>query len=42
MKDSMLNLTQMSNVGVPGQFVFRVDVRVNPGEYIPGQFVFKI
>uniref|UniRef100_K1PT21 Sushi, nidogen and EGF-like domain-containing protein 1 n=1 Tax=Magallana gigas TaxID=29159 RepID=K1PT21_MAGGI len=30
MKDSMLNLTQMSNVGVPGQFVFRVDVRVNP------------
>nr|XP_034326973.1 uncharacterized protein LOC105329357 isoform X6 [Crassostrea gigas] len=29
MKDSMLNLTQMSNVGVPGQFVFRVDVRVN-------------
>lgn len=37
MTDSMLNLTQMSNIGVPGQFIFRVDERdiKNAGEYIP-------
>lgn len=28
MTDSMLNLTQMSNIDVPGQFVFRVDERL--------------
>lgn len=35
MTDSMLNLTQMSNIDVPGQFVFRVDEReiANAGEY---------
>lgn len=42
MTDNMTNLPQMSNIGVPGQFVFRLDVRDNPGEYINGQFVFKI
>lgn len=37
MTDIMLNLTQMSNIGVPGQFIFRVDERdiKNAGEYIP-------
>lgn len=35
MTDSMLNLTQMSNIDVPGQFVFRVDEReiANAGKY---------
>lgn len=42
MTDNITNLPQMSNIGVPGQFVFRLDVRDNPGEYINGQFVFKI
>lgn len=42
MTDNMTNLPQMSNIGVPGQFVFRLDVRDNPSEYINGQFVFKI
>lgn len=33
----MLNLTQMSNIDVPGQFVFRVDKSDidNAGKYIP-------
>lgn len=42
MTNNMTNLPQMSNIGVPGQFVFRLDVKENPGEYISGQFVFKI
>lgn len=35
MTDSMLNLPQLSDIGVPGQFVFRVDEReiANAGEY---------
>lgn len=34
----MLNLTQMSNIRVPGQFVFGIDERDiinNAGKYIP-------
>lgn len=41
MTESMLNLPQASNVGVPGQFVFRVDKKTTAGEYISNQFVFK-
>lgn len=35
MTDSMLNLPHMSNIGVPGQFVFRVDQSkiANAGNY---------
>lgn len=34
----------MSNIGVPGQFVFRLDEKEidNAGEYISDQFVFGI
>lgn len=41
MTESMLNLPQASNVGVPGQFVFRVDKKTTDGECISNQFVFK-
>lgn len=37
----MLNLPQASNVGVPGQFVFRVDKKTTDGECISNQFVFN-
>ena len=35
MTDSMFNLPQMSNIGIPGQFVFRVDQTsiTNAGHY---------
>ena len=36
MTDSMLNLPRMSNIGIPGQFVFRVDQTniTNAGLYL--------
>lgn len=44
MTDKMMNLSQMSNIGVPGQFVFRLDEREIDiaSEYIHDQFVFRI
>lgn len=35
MTDSVLNLPQMSNIGIPGKFVFRVDLAeiANAGNY---------
>lgn len=35
MTDSVLNLPQMSNIGIPGKFVFRVDLTeiANAGNY---------
>ena len=35
MTDSMLSLPRMSNIGIPGQFVFRVDLTniTNAGHY---------
>ena len=42
MTDSMFNLPQMSNIGIPGQFVFRVDQTniTNAGHY-PNVSYFK-